>query len=537
MLRLQDLNLSPEQEKGRGQVTTTCPFCSRKRQKTYIACLSVNLDKMIYKCHHCEASGKIMPEEKSLPSIVVGHDLPNNVIEWFSKRGITEGTLRMNGVYYENKRIAFPYYKDGQVVNVKYRTRNKLFSQTPGGERIFYGYDDIKAKDEIYIVEGEIDKLTFNEAGFYNVVSVPDGAPSPVSKNNESKFAFLQNCASVLENVKKIIIAVDTDAPGKKLQEELIRRLGIERCYTMDMDDCKDANELLNKHGIARFKICAITPIPCPLTGIYTVDSMSGNIDELIAKGLKKGHLTGWKSVSELYTVRPGEMSILTGIPSHGKSEFLDALLMNLATKYGWKTALCSPENLPIARHCVKLLEKYTGNSCAEIAPSVLADAKEFLGKHFSFVLPDEDSLTIDHILSLSKALLLRQGINGLVIDPWNELDHSRPKDINETEYISQTLTKIRRFARTNQIHVWLVAHPAKLHRRDDGTFPVPTPYDISGSAHWKNKADNILCVYRDFDTDCIDVHIQKIRFKEVGKVGQARLQYHKSSGRFTEVI
>lgn len=471
--------------------------------------------------------------------IEVGHDLPQTVLDWFSKRGITEGTLRMNGVYYENKRIAFPYYKDGQVVNVKYRTRNKLFSQTPGGERIFYGYDDIKAKDEIFIVEGEIDKLTFNEAGFYNVVSVPDGAPSPVSKNNESKFAFLSNCASVLENVKKIIIAVDADAPGQKLQDELVRRLGVERCWLIDWKNygVKDANEYVEKHGLFSFRQIAKEEKQCPLDGIYTVSSMSDSIDELISKGLKKGHLTGWKTVSELYTVRPGEMTIVTGIPSHGKSEFLDALLMNLAVKYGWKTALCSPENLPVARHCIKLLEKYVGTSCAEIAPSVLADAKDFLNKHFSFVLPDEDKLGIDHVLSLSKALLLREGINGLVIDPWNEMDHTRPKEMNETEYISQTLTKIRRFARTNQVHVWLVAHPAKLHRREDGTYPVPTPYDISGSAHWKNKADNILCIQRDFDTDQIDVHVQKIRFKEIGKVGQARLQYHKNSGRFTEVV
>lgn len=55
---------------------------------------------------------------------------------------------------------------------------------------------------------------------------------------------------------------------------------------------------------------------------------------------------------------------------------------------------------------------------------------------------------------------LPRFGIRGLVIDPYNELDHQRPTYMTETEYVSQMLTKIKRFAQYHEVHVWLVAHP-----------------------------------------------------------------------------
>lgn len=106
------------------------------------------------------------------------------------------------------------------------------------------------------------------------------------------------------------------------------------------------------------------------------------------------------------------------------------------------------------------------------------------------------------------------------------------------TEYISQSLTKVRRFARTYGVHVWLVAHPTKLVKDTKGCYPVPTPYDVSGSAHWRNKADNCLCVWRDVaQSECrvVDIHVQKIRFQEIGKPGKATLAYDYATGRYLE--
>ena len=123
------------------------------------------------------------------------------------------------------------------------------------------------------------------------------------------------------------------------------------------------------------------------------------------------------------------------------------------------------------------------------------------------------------------------------MLDPWNEFDHRRPATLTETEYISECLGKLRRFARSHQLHIWLVAHPMKLRRREDETYPVPTPYDISGSAHWRNKADNCLCVWRDEQNpqDPVKLYVQKIRFREVGTVGVVDLQFNPVNGRYEE--
>jgi twinkle protein len=91
----------------------------------------------------------------------------------------------------------------------------------------------------------------------------------------------------------------------------------------------------------------------------------------------------------------------------------------------------------------------------------------------------------------------MRHGIRGLVIDPYNEIEHHRPASVTETEYVSQLLGKVKRFAQSNDVHVWFVSHPAKMPR-DGNSLPPPTLYDISGSANWANKADLGVVVHRD---------------------------------------
>jgi len=162
-------------------------------------------------------------------------------------------------------------------------------------------------------------------------------------------------------------------------------------------------------------------------------------------------------------------------------------------------------------------------------------EAKVFIGAFFTFILPAEDKLTVDGILDLAKHVILKKGIKGMVIDPWNEIDHTRPGNLTETEYISYSLTKVRRFARQYGLHIWLVAHPTKLRKDEKGKYPVPTAYDISGSAAWRNKADNCISVYRHIESNLVEIHVQKIRFKQVGKIGMVTLKYDNMTGRYSE--
>lgn len=268
------------------------------------------------------------------------------------------------------------------------------------------------------------------------------------------------------------------------------------------------------------------------------MSALVGDLEAHYENGLPRGVGTGWAAVDRFYTVRPGEWTLVTGIPGHGKSEFLDALTLNLAARHGWRFAIFSPENQPFSLHLAKLAEKYVGKPfnpgpTERMTRSDFDIAATWLDRHYTFILPEAPS--IDAILAVAKALVLRKGIRGLVIDPWNEIEHARTSAQTETEYISLALSRIRQFARAHGVHVWLVAHPAKLFKEASGRYPVPTPYDVSGSAHWRNKADCCLAIWRDqmADTRTVEIHVQKVRHKITGRVGKTELSYDAVTGRY----
>jgi 5S rRNA maturation endonuclease (ribonuclease M5) len=843
-------------------------------------------------------SGPILPKPK--PKIVIPEtDLSEWVVSVFKKRKISIDVLKRNKVKDNGKEIMFVYHREGKPVNVKYRSRDKKYRQESGGQKIFYGLDDIKDQKEVIIVEGEADKLACEEASFKNVLSVPDGAPDVNTKNYVSKFSYIENCEAELEHVDKFIIAVDNDAAGKKLETELIRRLGPEKCYTVQWPEgCKDANQVLMEKEEYDLVLAIEEAKPVPISGIFEMHDFENELDKLYHNnGRESGLSTGWYSVDELYTVRPGEVTVVTGIPSHGKalsiyeyipyekgwlvmgdvrvgdkvfdengklcnviattetmhnrpcykitfdddseitcdanhewltnnekarrsavqqkaegkrngriktlpkgtdqqhkrtfpsivtteyisktlksqgknnhqvtlckpvrysskklkidpyvlgawlgdgnsrdagittadweiigfiqskgyktslwrsgkysygilglqsklreldllknkhiprkylrgsvcqrfellkglmdtdgscskldrrcefvnmnktlayqvlelvlslgikatmttgkamlkgkdhgikyrvcfntetpvfhlkrkrdrqihtgsrkaksyartiiscqrvpsvpvkciqvdspsklylatknfipthnSEVVDAIMTNLAINHDWRFATFSPENHPIELHASKIIQKYIGKPFSKSYPGYMnpvefEGCKPWLEEHFKFIAPKDDELRVDNIIEKAIVCVKRYGIKGLSCDPWNEFDHSRPAGLTETEYISLALTRVRRFARQYGVHVWIIAHPTKLSKNIDGNYPVPTPYDINGSANWRNKADNCLSIWRDLQDESKEVqfHVQKIRFREIGKVGMAGLKYTINSGRYCD--
>lgn len=539
-----------------GEVKTTCPKCSSSRKKKRYPCLNVNLDKELYNCWHCGWRGSLGRGEESRPNapkvwrkpeFVTNHtDLPENVVSFFAHRGIGQQTLLRNQighgkVYFpqveaERTCITFPYFRGGECINVKYRTPDKLFRLASGAERILYGLDDIT--ETLIWVEGEMDKLSVEEAGFTNCVSVPDGAPAPDTRNYDSKFDFL-GCEQ-LARVKQHIIAVDNDAPGRRLQEELIRRLGPDRCKVVTWSsECKDANDVLLMHGPGVVRECIEAAVPVPIEGTCTINDLWPQIVRRQNGEVEHGCSSGWKDLDGHYKVLAGEWTLVTGIPGHGKSEWLDALTMNLAVNDGWNIGVFSPENHPPEDHGVKMMEKYVGKPFdagpnARMSLAEADEARAFIDEHFTFLMPENPSL--DTLLEQAGRLVTRKGINGLILDPWNEIDHVYPAGQTETQYISTALSKIRRFCWTHKVHAWIVAHPTKL-RKEPGEkeYPVPTPYDVSGAAHWRNKADNCITVYRSMkeETQAVQIHVQKIRKKRIGKVGAVELRYDKVTGRY----
>lgn len=484
-----------------------------------------------------EAKPKVAPNFK--PQL-----LDEEALKYLEARGITPEVAARNQISLatkwmpqreaEVKCIAFPYLRDGKVVNVKYRDKHKYFTQESGAERTWYKYDDINPKETI-ITEGEFDALALEVAGFRNGISVPDGAPTSTAKNLTQKFAFLDVEDERIDAVEKFIIAVDADGPGRKLEEELARRLGKERCYTVRWPEgCKDANDVLVEHGAEALAKIIKEAQPYPVDGIFELADMSVDLDEIYEKGLPAGLTTGWANVDDFYRPMEGQWTLVTGVPGMGKSEWLDALVMNMSQEHFWVTGVCSPENQPISFHASKLMEKYAGKRLHKMTREEYDAAKEWVNTFFKFILPEDR--TLESLLSKAKLLVKRYGMKGLIIDPYNEITHTHRKEgISETEYISEFLAQLRGFCRSMGVHIWLVAHPTKLQKGMDGRYPVPTGYDVAGSAHFFNKADNIIAVHRDKSNPDApsEIHIQKIRSRWLGQLGQTNLTWDRTSGKY----
>lgn len=275
----------------------------------------------------------------------------------------------------------------------------------------------------------------------------------------------------------------------------------------------------------------------------YSANDLRERVEKLWLDGLPSGSKTGWPSVDKHYTVLPGQLSIITGWPGAGKSEWLDALMINL-TRQAWKFSVFSAENMPGEFHVQKLMEKLAGSPfglgrTARIPFDEIGEWCDEISASIKF-MSHNDAPTMRALLTESEKWLLPDDgrSRGLIIDPWNQLDHFRGFGMNETEFIRDTLNQVRNWARANNVHVWIVAHPQKMPR-DDGKLPVPRLDMISGSQHWWNIADCGISVWRDPDkpvSRVVDVIIQKIRFKHIGSPGVVSLDYDKVTGRYAEI-
>ncbi len=532
----------------------TCPKCSHQRRgrNRNDKCLKV-FDNGNEFCHHCgydstkdESEWVPSPDYKPYkkPNQVLPQVTSGEYREFFTERGISHEVLKRNKISWNGREIMFPYFYNGEIFNIKYRSLDKKFRQEVDAMKGFFGLDDIIGQKDIYIVEGELDKLACEEAGFLNAGSVPDGAPTVNARDFHTKFEFIDNWIEVFEQAERIIIAVDDDEPGHKLEQELIRRFDPERCWVVRWPEgCKDANQVLIEHGILTLMGCLDDPKRVPVEGIFQASDFEDAYNDLYENGMQGGVSTGWPELDYNYTVKPGDLCIVTGRPSHGKSTFVSALTVNLANKHGWKFGIFTPENQPLQRYMAILAQMKIGKPFKKglterMTVSERKQAFAWINKHFFFISPPDENKKVVDLIEKAKSMVKMYGINGVVFDPWNEIDPTRKNWQTETEHIGESLTMFKSFSQAYLVSVWVVAHPNKPLKEPGGKSPVPNAYDISGSAHWYNKADDILCVSRNplELSDPTQVHIQKVRFGEVGIQGQCDFYHDRKTGRYSPV-
>jgi replicative DNA helicase len=245
---------------------------------------------------------------------------------------------------------------------------------------------------------------------------------------------------------------------------------------------------------------------------------------------------TGFENLREFYRPALGTLNVYTGMPSSGKSEYQDAIMMNLARMYDWKWLIYSPENYPYRYHMQKLIEKYTARPMYSLSETEFMEAMAFIDRHFKMIDAGDTPLTPDKVFKIIREYSLMHELQGVVIDPWNSLEIQAKGRDNKTDAIGAALNAAKLLATRRNLCLNIVAHPTKMYKNEKtGKYPVPTMYDVEGSAHWYNMAFYGFSVYRYFKLDVIEVHIQKVKFKHHGKIGVIYLQYNRSNGCFTE--
>lgn len=550
-------NIGIYPKRNAGSEKVLCPKCSHTRKKKNDPCLNIDLNTGEYFCHNqgCEFKGCVVkpvyePKIKEYIRPVFNNNtsLTDAIVKYFQGRGISQNTLKSANITDSKKFmpqlskevtvINFNYFRDSELINIKYRPAQKMFMMVKDAELIFYGLNSIKDSDWCVITEGEMDCLSFYEAGVLPVVSVPNGA----SKGN-ANLEYLDNCIQYFENKTKIIIATDDDEAGMSLRAELARRLGSDRCYMVNFNGCKDANEFLVAYGPEKLRavIDKKNLIEFPILGVIQSNMIWDDVENLFINGLDRGIVTGTISeFDEKVSFVPGQLMVLTGIPNHGKSPFALQIMCSISISSGWKWALYTPEHKPLSIFVAKICECLLGKRMRKGVGFSTREkelAKDFINEHFYFIEPEDDDVKLENIIEKVKLLVKQKGIRGFLIDPWNKLEHSQEKHETETAYISRQLDTIIRFDQKYSVFTIIIAHPTKIRKKfKENDYEVPNLYDIAGSSNWFNKPDIGITFYRNYSHNRSEIHVQKMKYDHLGSQGCVHVLYNVNNSRFNNI-
>ena len=379
----------------------------------------------------------------------------------------------------------------------------------------------------IVSITGNCDALSFYECGRNDVISVPNGANANLSYLDD----YLEE---YFDDKETIYIASDTDTKGVMLRNELIRRFGPERCKVVEYGEgCKDANEHLVKYGKESLLQCLDNATEPKIEGVFHVQDIEKPLDLLYRKGLQRGYTIGFENFDSLCSFETKRLCIMTGVPSAGKSAFLNFIAVRMNMLYDWKFAFFSPESMPIDYHVSTLIELVTGKKFGEETMPYMEyeEAKKYTNDNFFFIYPE--TYTMGNILDKARSLVRRKGIKALVIDPYNRVESEQDYRKSETQHISSVLDQLTNFAQQNDVLIFLMAHPTKMPKNPDGKFQVPTLYDISGSANFYNKADFGITIHRDKEFNWTEVHVQKVKYRHLGQGGMTKFKYNLFNSRY----
>lgn len=534
-------------KKSSGKEKLRCPACDDRRTDKKDKSLQVDHSEGFGKCHYCDAltfRDNVSKGNKEYTLIEpVEAPLGDKIVSWVQEaRGISKETLEAlyvtEELHYQPAKgkevtnIVFNYYEGEKLVNKKFRTADKKFTSTTGGKPILYNINAAIGAKELWIVEGEFDVLALREIGIKNAVSLPSGA-------NDSD-EFWSNSEPYIKDVEQFIIGVDSDEKGTEIRERIAQRLGRWRSKFVEWEG-KDANDDLLSGDLER----SVKNLQSfPVGGTHSVGDLFTDLLDLYKNGLPetispKKECFG--NLPKVFSVMRGHLVTVTGIPSHGKSSFTDWYLLNLIDEYKMKLSLFSPEHSPVELHLAKYAQLALGKSFFkgenQATEADLNRFKNWADEKIYFTTAENGEFpTWSWLFDKFKEQVFSFGIDVFVIDAFNKVVMDKGQEGKQA--IDSVLTRLTLFAQMHNVIIFLVAHPTKMQKDKDGNYAIPSLYDVSGSADFRNQTHDGFSIYRYFPTaeqDGYNVFMNlKTKFDFQGKIGETvNFEYDLQNGRY----
>ena len=269
------------------------------------------------------------------------------------------------------------------------------------------------------------------------------------------------------------------------------------------------------------------------MENVTTFRDIEDEVTDFVRNGFTPGFQVGLEDFDNIFSTYTGQFITVTGIPSSGKSDFVDQMVVGYNKRYNWKTAYASPENVPTFLHAHKLMRKHWEGmpSKEDIGGDKWNQIADHCNANYFHI--DMEKYSLEAVLRKGAELVKRKGIKCLVIDPFNKVRDTNAASDDVNRYTMDYLTKIEVFAKKYDVLVFVVAHPTKMYKNQKtGEIDEPTMYSIKGGGEWYDASYHGLLVHRDYEANTVKVKVLKCKFQNLGTNGaETHFTWEKNSG------
>lgn len=392
--------------------------------------------------------------------------------------------------------------------------------------------------DRVYVAQGEFNACALVEAGIAPdaVLSLPNGTKASPADDG-SRYAFVKDAlASGLAKASAIVWCGNQDTDGLALRNHMAKVFGAARFAFVDWPDGSiNACDVLRVFGgTDLLDRVANGSQPWPVAGLYRISELP----DPPPLTLWNPGFSAWEGKVML---APRTLSVVTGHPGHGKTLLWNQIWFQVAKAYDVRIASASFETRPKPHVRRQLRSLFNGALEKDLSFGETAAADAWIEDHYRFMVHPEQRPTLEWFLEMAEVAVIREGVRVVQADPWNRFESARDsRHESETDYIGRCLRQLHAFAHDMNVHVQILAHPAKMDSTRRGTAPMLE--DISGSKNWDNAVDQGFVVHRDEiyaegeRKTGATLFCRKSRFEELGFPCALDLDFSLSRGAYRAV-